>query len=275
MHNSLMRPLTLAFIVASALALLCPGSLEGGVASGQRRSNAVRSAAVVYECPMHPEVTSQKRGECPKCGMVLKPGSKKETSSETGKSAAQTTESATNPEAPNRTGGTTAPAQSASANYFPNHVLLNQDNKPVRFYDDMLKGKVVLINFIFTTCQGVCLPITANLAKVQGRLADHVAKDVSMISLSVDPEIDTPERLRAYADKFKVKPGWHFLTGKKENVNWVLYKLGGFVADKEKHSSVLLIGDETTGQWMKVHALANPIEIANAVTQLLAPKSEK
>ena len=212
--------------------------------------------------------------------MVLKARSKaaSETSIDAGNSAVQnkpTPESTTNPEVPKGPGSSNAPAPSAAAKYFPNHQLLTQDNKPVHFYDDLLKGKVVLINFIFTTCQGVCSPMTANLAKVQGRLADHVGKDVSMISISVDPETDTPERLKAYADKFKVKPGWHFLTGKKENVNWVLYKLGGFVEDKETHSSVLILGNETTGHWMKLHAMANPDEIAKAVTTLLAPKSEK
>jgi cytochrome oxidase Cu insertion factor (SCO1/SenC/PrrC family) len=96
-----------------------------------------------------------------------------------------------------------------------------------------------------------------------------------MVSISVDPLTDTPERLRTYADKFKVKPGWYFLTGKKENVDWVLYKLGGYVEDKQTHSGVLIIGNEATGEWMKVHAMANPTEIASAVTKLLAAKSAK
>ena len=281
MLNSRMRQQTLAFTLASAFALLWPGFSQDGVVAGQRRTTAVRpqsgSAAVVYECPMHPEVTSKRRGKCHKCGMALKPQNKTapKTSSETGNSAPQTTNSATKPDSPNVPGGTTAPAPSAAANYFPNHVLLTQDNKPVHFYDDMLKGKVVVINFIFTTCPGVCSPMTANLAKVQGRLAEHVGKEVSMISISVDPVTDTPEKLKAYADKFGVRPGWYFLTGKKENVDWVLYKVGGYVEDKQAHSSVLIIGNEPSGHWMKLHAMANPDEIANAVKKLLAPQSEK
>jgi cytochrome oxidase Cu insertion factor (SCO1/SenC/PrrC family) len=166
---------------------------------------------------------------------------------------------------------TTAPA---SAGYFPNLVLVTQDNQRVHFYDDLLKGKVVLINFIFTTCQGVCSPMTANLAKVQNYLAEHLGKEVVMISISVDPLTDTPERLKKYADSFKVKPGWYFLTGEKKNVDWVLYKLGGFVEDKQQHSTVLIIGNEATGEWMKVIAMANPTEIAGAVTKLLASKPE-
>jgi protein SCO1 len=159
--------------------------------------------------------------------------------------------------------------KSAAAAYFPNHVLLTQDNRPVRFYDDLLKGKIVLINFMFTTCAGVCSPMTANLAKVQAQLGDRVGKDVAMISISVDPAVDTPETLKKYAAKFKAGPGWHFLTGKKENVDWVLYKLGGYVEDKSKHTGVLIIGNEATGEWVKTAAMKSPAEITEAVTALL------
>jgi cytochrome oxidase Cu insertion factor (SCO1/SenC/PrrC family) len=162
----------------------------------------------------------------------------------------------------------------ATANYFPNHVLLTQDNKAVHFYQDLLKGKIVLINFFFTTCQSVCPLMTANLAKVQGLLSDHVGKEVVMISISVDPVTDTPQALKKYAEHFKAQPGWYFLTGKKENVDWVLYKLGGYVEDKQKHTSVLIIGNEATGEWMKVHAMAEPTEIASAVTKLLDSKKK-
>jgi cytochrome oxidase Cu insertion factor (SCO1/SenC/PrrC family) len=161
-----------------------------------------------------------------------------------------------------------------SARYFPNLVLLTQENKPVRFYDDMLKGKVVLINFLFTNCKGVCSPMTANLVKVQKYLGERVGREVLMLSISVDPLTDTPAVLKKYADSFKAQPGWYFLTGEKKNVDWVLYKLGGYVEDKEKHTSVLIIGNEATGDWLKVHAMSNPTEIASAVTKLLAAKKE-
>ena len=161
----------------------------------------------------------------------------------------------------------------ASASYFPNHVLVTQDGQPVRFYDDLLKGKVVLINFMFTTCTGICPPMTANLAKVQGYLGDRVGRDVRIISISVDPGVDTPEKLKKYAEGFRARPGWYFLTGKKENVDWVLYKLGGHVKDKMEHSGVLIIGNEATGEWVKTAAMRNPAQIAEAVLELL--KSQK
>jgi protein SCO1/2 len=176
-------------------------------------------------------------------------------------------------EAPSAQSKATSSESEAAASYFPNLVLLTQDNKPVRFYNDLLKGKVVLINFLFTTCKGVCSPMTANLVKVQKYLGERVGREVLMISLSVDPLTDTPDVLKKYAESFKTQPGWYFLTGDKKNVDWVLYKLGGYVEDKQQHSSILIIGNEATGEWMKVHAMSSPVEIANAVTKLLdAPK---
>ena len=162
----------------------------------------------------------------------------------------------------------------AAASYFPNQILRTQNDKPVRFFDDLLKGKTVMINFAFTTCAGVCSPMTANLAKVQDFLGDRVGSDINMITISVDPVIDTPDVLRKYADKFKVKPGWYFLTGKKEDVDLVLHKVGGYVDDKLKHSSVLIIGNVETGEWVKMVAMAKPSEIADAVLKIAGPKRE-
>jgi protein SCO1 len=161
-----------------------------------------------------------------------------------------------------------------AASYFPNLPLLTQDNKPVRFYDDLMKGKVVVINFMFTTCAGICSPMTANLVKVQQYLADHIGRDVNMISLSVDPAVDTPEALKKYADNYNVKPGWYFLTGKKENVDWVLHKLGGYVEDKATHNTFLIIGNEATGQWMKMFAMSKPKLIADAIVKLIATEKD-
>jgi cytochrome oxidase Cu insertion factor (SCO1/SenC/PrrC family) len=187
------------------------------------------------------------------------------------RSAAQATENTK--QAAEETQQKTAMAEGASS-YFPNLVLLTQDNKPVRFYNDLLKGKVVLINFLFTNCKGVCSPMTANLARVQKYLGERVGRDVVMISLTVDPLNDTPAVLKKYAESFKTQPGWYFLTGEKKNVDWVLYKLGGYVEDRQQHSSLLIIGNEATGDWMKVHAMTSPTEIANAVTKLLDAKKE-
>lgn len=277
------------FLVAGLFTVLGPSLSESDTVMAHPQAARVaraktRAADLTYECPMHPEVTSKRRGKCPKCGMRLRAKVKSSSPAGTGDAARTATKMAAKIEAPGSgkprnpdpdDGYKTGSGSSSSANYFPNHILLTQDNKPVRFYDDLLKGRVVLINFIFTTCQGVCSPMTANLARVQSYLAENMGREVVMVSITVDPVTDTPERLKTYADKFKAKPGWYFLTGKKENVDWVLYKLGGYVEDKQTHTSILIIGNEATGEWMKVHAMSNPTEIAGAVTKLLAPKPEK
>jgi cytochrome oxidase Cu insertion factor (SCO1/SenC/PrrC family) len=156
----------------------------------------------------------------------------------------------------------------AAASYFTNTVLMTQDNKPVRFFDDLLKGKTVVINFMFTTCTGICPAMTGNLLKVQDYLGERVGKDISMISISVDPILDTPTALKTYANNFKVKPGWFFLTGDKENVNVILRKLGGYVEDKNAHLNLLYIGNVETGQWVKAFAMSRPAEIADTVLKV-------
>jgi len=160
----------------------------------------------------------------------------------------------------------------AAAHYFPDLVLLTQDNKPVRLYDDLMKGKVVLINFMFTTCDGICPAMTANLAKVQDYLGDRLGRDVNFISITVDPSVDTPDALKKYSQQYKTKPGWFFLTGKKENVDWVLYKLGGYVEDKTDHSTLVILGNEATGRWAKLFAMTRPEKIADAIVAMLEEK---
>ena len=166
-------------------------------------------------------------------------------------------------------------ASEAAAGYFPDLLLTTQNDTPVRFYTDTMKGKVVVIDFLFTTCTGACPLMTANLAKVQKYLGEHMGREVNFISLTVDPAVDTPEALKKYADQFHVGNGWYFLTGKKENVDWVLYKLGGYVEDKGDHSTLLIIGNEATGQWMKMFAMSKPEEIANAVLEMISQKKHQ
>lgn len=159
-----------------------------------------------------------------------------------------------------------------SAAYFPNTVLLTQDNKPVRFYDDLLKGKVVMINFMFATCNGVCPPMMANLAKVQRYLGERVGREVVMISITVDPVTDTTAALKRYANNFKAGPGWYYLTGKKEDIDTVLRKVGGLTPSKFEHSSLVVLGNEATGEWTKAPAMMNASELASVVVQLIGKK---
>ena len=134
----------------------------------------------------------------------------------------------------------------------PDVELVNQDGERVRFYSDLVKDKVVAINFIFTTCTTICPPMGANFAHLQKLMGDRVGKDVALISVSVDAVVDTPKRLKAWGEKFGAGPGWTLLTGSKQNVDGLLKGLKIFTPDKIDHSPFILIGNETEGEWQRV-----------------------
>ena len=159
---------------------------------------------------------------------------------------------------------------SAAEKYFTDVALINQKGEQMRLYSDLLKGKVVIINSFFTSCPSVCPPMTANLAKVQEWLGDRLGKDVHLISISVDPATDTPPRLREYAERFKAKDGWHFLTGQKANLDLALTKLGQYVNNRDDHLTVIIIGNERTGLWKKAFGLARPEELIKVVESVLS-----
>jgi protein SCO1/2 len=145
--------------------------------------------------------------------------------------------------------------------HFPNVELITQDGKVVHFYDDLIKNKIVAIDLIYTTCEYACPLETARLAQVQKKLGDRVGSDIFFISISIDPEHDTPKVLKAYMEKFKVGPGWTFLTGKKADIDFLSKRLGLYAdpsVNADGHIPHLLIGNEATGQWIRGSALDNP-----------------
>ena len=152
-------------------------------------------------------------------------------------------------------------ANEAGSSHFPNVELITQDGKKVHFYDDLIKGKIVAIDLIYTTCNYSCPLETARLAQVQKKLGDRVGKDIFFYSISIDPDHDTPEVLKAYMEKFHVGPGWTFLTGKKEDIIFLGKRLGLYTTpavNADGHIAHLLIGNEDTGQWVRSSALDNP-----------------
>jgi protein SCO1 len=167
----------------------------------------------------------------------------------------------------------TAPAamQNArwGADYFPNVTLTTQDGVKVRFYDDLVKGKIVAINLIYTTCKYACPLETARLAQVQRLLGDRMGRDVFFYSITIDPEIDTPPVLKKYAEQFRAGPGWLFLTGTKEDVELISRKIGIYSppnpANPDGHKPHLLIGNEATGQWVRNSGLDNAGYLANTI----------
>jgi len=156
------------------------------------------------------------------------------------------------------------------ADYFPNVPLVTHEGKTVRFFDDLIKGKVVTINFIYTRCPDVCPLETATLREVQEILGDRVGRDVFMYSITIDPENDTPEVLKKYMEKFEIGPGWLFLTGKKDDVTLLRRKLGLYSDEKggeklEEHNVSGIMGNQGTGRWMRMSPFVNPHILATQI----------
>ena len=167
-----------------------------------------------------------------------------------------------------------ANGESAARKYFTDVLLVNQNGEKMRFYSDLLQNKVVVINSFFATCTGSCLPLNRNLEKLQKALGDHMGKEVYFVSISVDPTVDTPPSLKAYAKKLNAGPGWFFLTGDKENVDFALKKIGHFVDDKNDHLNIFIIGNERTGLWKKAFGLAKDDELMKVVESVLNDKGQ-
>ena len=172
----------------------------------------------------------------------------------------------TAPKAPEKT-------ENNAQKYFTDTVLINQDGQRMRFYTDLMKGKTVIIDTFFATCTASCLPMNRNLAQIQEALGDRLGKDANILSISVDPTVDTPPALKAYAKKLNARPGWYFLTGDKESVEFILKKLGQFVDDKNGHLNIFLIGNDRTGLWKKAFGLAKSEELMKVVESVLNDQS--
>lgn len=163
-------------------------------------------------------------------------------------------------------GGPGGPAESLDALTIPDVTLVNQEGEAVAF-QELIAGRIVVINFIFTTCTTVCPPMGANFGQLQKQLGDALGSEVALISISVDPVVDTPERLKAWSQKFGARPGWTLLTGPKRDVDTLLRALEAFTADKTDHTPFLLLGKPDAGTWTRVHGFTPPAKIA----ELLAP----
>ncbi|MFO0579332.1 MAG: SCO family protein [Polyangia bacterium] len=164
------------------------------------------------------------------------------------------------------------PQPLSAAAYEPNLPLVTHEGRAVRFYDDLIKNRVAIINFMFTSCPSICPPMTQNLVKVQKLLADVLGERAVMISISVDPDNDTPEVLAAYARRFGVGRGWYFVTGERPQLEALAAKLGNTSPDKLQHSGMVLIGSDAARTWTKAFAMSPPEDIARKVREFLALK---
>jgi len=153
----------------------------------------------------------------------------------------------------------------------PNVKVMDQNGQALDFYSDLVKGRNVAINFIFTTCTTVCPVLTATFRRVQVEL-QNAQSDTKLISISVDPTVDTPERLRDFAGKFKAGPGWTFVTGDKTEIDSLLQRLGAGVGNKNDHTSMILIGNDPADIWTRTYGLSSPTVIMKVITDTAARK---
>ena len=163
-----------------------------------------------------------------------------------------------------------------ASDYFPNNVLVDHDGNSVRFFDDLLRDRLVLMHVLFTRCTGVCPPIIQNLKNTSAILEDRIGPEVVILSITVDPEFDTVERMKAYHDAAELPDdGWLLLGGEKADVKQVLTKIGAWTPFKEEHNSWLILGNTRTGDWRKLQAMASPLQIADMAREMLGEGEEK
>lgn len=223
--------------------------VSGGIYSLAAQTPA--SSTARYECPMHPNVTSSKPGKCYKCkmGLKLKRGKAEKRAAPEAKAS---------------------DSEAVSLVRIPEVTIQNQHGRSLNFYHDLVKGKVVAVNFVFTTCTAICPSLTATFRKVQQQLAAQKIP-AQLISISVDPTTDTPERLHAFAEKFKAESGWTFVTGETSDIDSILQEFGVAVVDKTDHTPMVLIGNEEAGYWTRAYGLSSP----TALVKLIAEAADK
>jgi protein SCO1/2 len=166
------------------------------------------------------------------------------------------------------------------AGYFPNVPLVTHEGRTIRFYDDVLRGRFVVLSFMYASCASACPLITANLVQVKRLLGDRVGRDLFFHSLTLRPATDTPAVLRRYAAAHGTGPGWSFLTGRAEDLALIRRRLGVFDPDPavdaqaSRHTGMVRYGAEALERWGGVPGEASPAWIARAITSIMpAPGS--
>jgi protein SCO1/2 len=178
---------------------------------------------------------------------------------------------------PTKRWATISPREQIRRRYFPDVTLTTHEGKPVRFYDDLVKDRCVVMNFMYARCEGICSPITSNLQRVQSILHDRVGRDIFMYSFSLKPDEDTPEALGEYVKERKLGPGWTFLTGKPADLERIRRSLGftdpdpARDADKTNHTGMVRFGNEPLQLWAAFAGMSKAESIANEILWVASP----
>jgi protein SCO1/2 len=151
----------------------------------------------------------------------------------------------------------------------PDLVLVDQDGKSVRFYTDLLKGKTFALSFFYTDCTYICTRQGELFSSLQKRLASRLGKDAFIISVTMNPQTDTPAKLKRWASKYGRRPGWTLVTGRVDDVEKLLRLFTGEMAGpKEIHSGLIYIADDMSGRWSYIHDLTPAAEVEKQMHEL-------
>jgi cytochrome oxidase Cu insertion factor (SCO1/SenC/PrrC family) len=269
---TLCQAVIVAMILFVALAVNAQVPSRAG-APGPATQPKSSAPKATYYCPMDPDVKSTKRGKCPKCGMDLRLARVDTMSASVDSKAAVNNEAAGAATAANPSGAADSSGATRKVSV-PNVEVLDQDGNHLHFYSDLIKGKTVAINFIFTTCTTICPPLAATFARVQKEMGDRVGRDVHLISISVDPVTDTPERLKAWGAKFKAGAGWTFVTGDKQEIDKLLNALGASVSRREDHSPTVIVVNDSKDVWTRTYGLAGSSQMVGLILKVIEGKPE-
>ncbi len=153
-------------------------------------------------------------------------------------------------------------------------TLTDQEGHPIKFASEAVGGRIVAIDFIYTTCTTACPLVSAAFKRLQEKLGDRLGRDFWLISISLDPVVDTPVRIKSYAERYKAKSGWIWLTGNQQDVERVLGGLGTTTANFREHPPLVMAGDGLRGQWNRFKSLPDPGKIQAALENLLAARKQ-
>ena len=163
-----------------------------------------------------------------------------------------------------------AAAEAKARNYFTNLEVIDQNGQRLNFYDDVLKDKVVAINFIFTNCQGACPLMTKNLTFVRDMMDGEVGKSVHFVSISIDPLRDTPAAMKAFAQTHDADhAGWTWVTGDPDKLAAIVTKLGSYTDDPEAHTTQMLAANVRTAHWTKIAPNVPPQGVVERLKMLI------
>jgi cytochrome oxidase Cu insertion factor (SCO1/SenC/PrrC family) len=152
-----------------------------------------------------------------------------------------------------------AASDAKARDYFSNVELIDQNGRSLKFYDEVLKDKIVVISFIFTNCQSACPLMTRNMMMIRDMLRADERRAIQFVSISIDPLRDSPSAMKDFAQKHDAdQDGWLWLTGQPDDVNFITKRLGSYTDDPEMHTTTLLAANVRNAHWTKIEPNVPP-----------------